>query len=184
MRDRPMRGALLVGVLLALGCGEPLPQATTANLEVEVDDLTAVVRGNLLHAVQLTDRTGLREADTGQFFLSGPDGSTMVVSVCPIGQLNDVDPYGGGGSPREGFPVDAGVDPAFGEEPALRGGSEFAGHCGEPSVSVCTAGVCTELGNGMVRARVAEQPGWRTIVVEGGSDDSTVDLTLRYRELR
>jgi hypothetical protein len=186
MRRSWFASATGLGALLAVGCGGPLPfEGTTADLQVEVESLTATVQGSPMNAARVVESVGLRTHDTGQFFLRAEDGSTMTVTVCPLGELQ-LNPYGGG-DPGTGTPVPADAGVPFDVSPREdfeRREPGFASHCEEPSVSVCTDGKCMDLAHGEVQARVIEQAGWRQILVDGAGDDGSVALDLRYRELR
>jgi hypothetical protein len=142
--------------------------------------VAGTVSGAAVPSATGSTSSGERVGDQGTFFVEGPSLS-MQLSACPLGNLENVDPYGlGGGGDVRGGPVpipvedDAGVGAPTGVISAV--------DCPGRGLTLCGTGTCGQFTGEEVDLQIVEDDGWRRVIANADGPSGTVQVSLRYRE--
>ena len=169
------RTTLLAAIWIATGCGG---EQGPAQLEVEMLSVAGQVGGTDVPSASGATSSGEREGDQGTFFAEGP-GLSMQLSACPLGNLENVDPYGvGGGGGFGPTPVPVADDAGVGEPSGLVSAVDCPGR----GLTLCGAGACGQFTGEEVDLQIVEENGWRHVIADADGPSGSVQVSLRYRE--
>lgn len=168
------RRMFLAAMLIAAGCGG---EQGPAQLEVEMLSIDGLVDGATVSGAETATTTGERVGDQGTFFVEG-NGLSAQLSACPLGDLDNTDPYGIGGGGRVDGPVPVPADAGVEDPTGLIGGVECAGR----GLTICSGRSCGSFSDQELDLQIVEENGWRQLTASADGARGTVQISLRYRE--